>query len=180
MYEQSLGENPGARRKLKTTKQLDRPVLATKVTFSDGSWTVVKNSGDDEIGLVEVELPGGKTVMTADDASKERAIAYAFIKRAFGKVDPATKETTSANLGRRFEKILAESFDQTVSKAKAEAERNMRRAKTEDKGKTEKKPEAERPKAGLDEVKAAEDAALRIVKILADRLGLDKQNDAGA
>lgn len=177
------GENPGARRKLKTTRPLDRPVLATKVTFSDGSWTVVKNSGDDEIGLVEVKLPDGRTVMTADDASKERAIAYAFIKRAFGKVDPATKETTSANLGRRFEKLLAESFDQTVSKAKAEAERNMRRARTEDKGKTEKtekKPEAEKPKAGDDDIKAAEDAAVRVLNLLAERLGLDKNDDAGA
>lgn len=174
------GENPGARRKLKTTRPLDRPVLATKVTFSDGSWTVVKNSGDDEIGLVEVKLPGGRTVTTADEASKERAIAYAFIKRAFGKVDPATKETTSANLGRRFEKLLAESFDQTVSKANAEAERALRRARTEDKGKTEKKPEAAKPKAGDDDIKAAEDAAVRVLNLLAERLGLDKNDDAGA
>ena len=84
------GEN-GKKRMVKQAKKLEKPVLASKVFFEDGSWTIVKNSGEDTIDLVEVKLPNGNTVVTASDASKERALAYAVVKHAFGRVNPSTK-----------------------------------------------------------------------------------------
>lgn len=111
---------------VKTAKKLDRPVLASKVFFEDGTWTVVKNSGEDTIDLVEVKTPDGRTVVTASDASKERALAYAVVKHAFGKADPDTGEVYGANLGRRFEKVLKASVDQRVSAATKQDAREKR------------------------------------------------------
>ena len=113
VYRQSGGENSPAK-VVKQAKPLEKPILASKVFFDDGSWTVVKNSGEDTVDVKEVDLPDGKTVKVATNASKERAIAYAVVKRVFGRVDPFTKEVRGANLGRRFEKIIAASVDQNV------------------------------------------------------------------
>lgn len=115
MYE--LGENK-MKRLVKRAKTLEKPILASKVFFDDGSWTVVKNSGEDTVDVEEKKLSNGKTVKVATDASKERAIAYAVVKRVFGRVDPITREVKGANLGRRFEKVIAASIDQNVGNAK--------------------------------------------------------------
>lgn len=114
------GEN-GKKRMLKRVQKLEKPILASKVFFEDGSWTVVKNSGEDTIDLVTVKLPNGNTAITASDASKERALAYAVVKHAFGRVNPETKEVYGANLGRRFEKVLKASIDQRISNAGGKA-----------------------------------------------------------
>lgn len=116
VYEQTSGEN-SPKKVVKRAKTLEKPILASKVFFDDGSWTVVKNSGDDTVDVEEKKLSNGKTVKVATDASKERAIAYAVVKRVFGRVDPITKEVKGANLGRRFEKVIATSIDQNVGNA---------------------------------------------------------------
>lgn len=116
VYERASGEN-SPKKVVKKAVSLEKPILASKVFFDDGSWTVVKNSGDDTVDVEEKKLPGGKTVKVATDASKERAIAYAVVKRVFGRVDPATMEVKGANLGRRFEKVIAASTDQNVKTA---------------------------------------------------------------
>ena len=108
MYE--LGENT-RKRLVKRAKTLEKPILASKVFFDDGSWTVVKNSGEDTVDVEEKKLSNGKIVKVATDASKERAIAYAVVKRVFGRVDLTTGEVKSANLSRRFEKVIAASID---------------------------------------------------------------------
>ena len=112
-----LGENK-TKRLVKRAKTLEKPILASKVFFDDGSWTVVKNSGEDTVDVEEKKLSDGKTVKVATDASKERAIAYAVVKRVFGRVDPVTREVKGANLGRRFEKVIAASIDQNVVNTK--------------------------------------------------------------
>ena len=112
-----LGENK-MKRLVKRAKTLEKPILASKVFFDDGSWTVVKNSGEDTVDVEEKKLSNGKTVKVATDASKERAIAYAVVKRVFGCVDPVTMEVKGANLGRRFEKVIAASIDQNVVNTK--------------------------------------------------------------
>lgn len=116
VYEQLQGEN-SPKKVVKQAKTLEKPILASKVFFDDGSWTVVKNSGDDTVDVEEKKLSNGKIVKVATDASKERAIAYAVVKRVFGRVDPVTKEVKGANLGRRFEKVIAASIDQNVGNA---------------------------------------------------------------
>lgn len=116
VYEKSPDENT-RKRLVKRAKTLEKPILASKVFFDDGSWTVVKNSGEDTVDVEEKKLSNGKTVKVATDASKERAIAYAVVKRVFGRVDPVTKEVRGANLGRRFEKVIAASVDQNVGNA---------------------------------------------------------------
>lgn len=117
VYEKSPGENP-RKRLVKRAKTLEKPILASKVFFDDESWTVVKNSGEDTVDVEEKKLSDGKTVKVATDASKERAIAYAVVKRVFGRVDPVTREVKGANLGRHFEKVIAASIDQNVVNAK--------------------------------------------------------------
>ena len=116
VYERTSGEN-SPKKVVKRAKTLEKPILASKVFFDDGSWTVVKNSGEDTVDVEEKKLSNGKTVKVATDASKERAIAYAVVKRVFGRVDPVTKEVRGANLGRRFEKVIAASVDQNVGNA---------------------------------------------------------------
>lgn len=116
VYEQLQGEN-SPKKVVKQAKTLEKPILASKVFFDDGSWTVVKNSGDDTVDVEEKKLSNGKIVKVATDASKERAIAYAVVKRVFGRVDPVTKEVKGANLGRRFEKVIAASIDQNIGNA---------------------------------------------------------------
>jgi len=141
VYAPGKGEN-SPKRLVRQAKTLEKPILASKVFFEDGSWTVVKNSGEDTVDVEEKKLPGGKTVKTATDASKERALAYAVVKRAFGKVDPATKEVKGANLGRRFEKVIKASVDQNLragsetgkpedKKPAPNAEKTCRRGKRE-------------------------------------------------
>ena len=115
-----LGENK-TKRLVKRAKTLEKPILASKVFFDDGSWTVVKNSGEDTVDVEEKKLSDGKTVKVATEASKERAIAYAVVKRVFGRVDPVTGEVKGANLGRRFEKVIAASIDQNVGSAEEKA-----------------------------------------------------------
>ena len=110
------GENK-TKRLVKRAKTLEKPILASKVFFDDGSWTVVKNSGEDTVDVEDKKLSDGKTVKVATNASKERAIAYAVVKRVFGRVDPVTREVKGANLGRRFEKVIAASIDQNVGSA---------------------------------------------------------------
>lgn len=132
VYEQTSGEN-SPKKVVKQAKTLEKPILASKVFFDDGSWTVVKNSGDDTVDVEEKKLSNGKTVKVATDASKERAIAYAVVKRVFGRVDPVTKEVKGANLGRRFEKVIAASIDQNVGNAeekiKKADEKSVQKAK---------------------------------------------------
>lgn len=111
------GENK-TKRLVKRAKTLEKPILASKVFFDDGSWTVVKNSGEDTVDVEEKKLSNGKIVKVATDASKERAIAYAVVKRVFGCVDLTTGEVKGANLGRRFEKVIAASIDQNVGNVK--------------------------------------------------------------
>lgn len=120
------GENK-TKRLVKRAKTLEKPILASKVFFDDGSWTVVKNSGEDTVDVEEKKLPNGKTVKAATDASKERAIAYAVVKRVFGRVDPVTGEVKGANLGRRFEKVIAASVDQNVGNAEEKARKTVQK-----------------------------------------------------
>lgn len=179
-YEQ--GEN-GSRRIVKETKKLDWPVLASKVFFSDGTWTVVKNSAEDSIELVEKELSDGSKVVTASDASKERALAYATIKRLFGRVDPSKKEIKGANLGRKIDEILARSVDKRVAEAESRISKRIAAAEktAAETVKTAKKSSSKRP--SKDEIK---NLVENVVSSLAEAikngsLGLDlNKSQAGA
>ena len=137
-----LGENK-MKRLVKRAKTLEKPILASKVFFDDGSWTVVKNSGEDTVDVEEKKLSNGKTVKVATDASKERAIAYAVVKRVFGCVDLTTGEVKSANLSRRFEKVIAASIDQNVVNTK---EKIRKADKNVDKKPDEKPVQKVKPK----------------------------------
>lgn len=122
--EATPGEKP-----VKAKKRLERPVLASKVFFNDGTWTVVKNSAEDPIELVTKD-----GVETASDASKERAVVYAWVKRLCGTQHPATGEVTGANLGRRLSKVVEASEDKALSKAakaKAKAAKAKKQARAE-------------------------------------------------
>lgn len=118
MYEEGLGENQ-PKRILRKAVKLKNPILASKVFFEDGTWTVVKNAEEDPVELVNVKLPDGSTVVTASNGSKERALVYAIAKHAFGVADPITKEVTCANLSRKFEKVLENSIDQQIVEARS-------------------------------------------------------------
>jgi hypothetical protein len=118
MYEDTLSENQ-PKRILRKAVKLKNPILASKVFFEDGTWTVVKNAEEDPIELVNIPLSDGSTVVTASNGSKERALVYAITKHAFGVVDPITKEVTCANLSRRFEKVLENSIDQQIVEARS-------------------------------------------------------------
>ena len=139
VYEQTSGEN-SPKKVVKQAKTLEKPILASKVFFDDGSWTVVKNSGDDTVDVEEKKLSNGKIVKVATDASKERAIAYAVVKRVFGRVDPITKEVKGANLGRRFEKVIAASIDQNVGNAEDKIKKTEAKPAQQTKSTKSKKP----------------------------------------
>ena len=165
-----LGENK-TKRLVKRAKTLEKPILASKVFFDDGSWTVVKNSGEDTVDVEEKNLPDGKTVKVATDASKERAIAYAVVKRVFGRVDPVTKEVKGANLGHRFEKVIAASVDQNVGNAEGKVK------------KTEAKPARQKPKKPTCRCRQVDEKSLKdtldLLGELAKKLNLDKVVDDG-
>jgi hypothetical protein len=128
----------GEKYMVKKAVKLEHPVLASKVFFEDGTWTIVKNTGEDSIDLVEVELPNGQKVITASDASKERALAYAIVKHAFGQADPKTREVKNANLGRRFDKILKASIDQRICSAMSKSkQKKAAKAKCQETKQTE-------------------------------------------
>lgn len=118
----------GEMRVLRRNVKLDKPVLATKVFFDDGTWTVVKNSGEDEIEIIESELEDGNVVLTASTVSKERAIAYAIVKRIFGTVDSKTNEVRGADLNSLFDKVLAASIDQGINCAMSKAKKKKAKA----------------------------------------------------
>ena len=165
-----LGENK-TKRLVKRAKTLEKPILASKVFFDDGSWTVVKNSGEDTVDVEEKNLPNGKTVKVATDASKERAIAYAVVKRVFGRVDPVTKEVKGANLGHRFEKVIAASVDQNVGNAEGKVK------------KTEAKPAQQKSKKPTCRCRQVDEKSLKdtldLLGELAKKLNLDKVVDDG-
>ena len=174
VYEQASGEN-SPKKVVKQAKTLEKPILASKVFFDDGSWTVVKNSGEDTVDVEEKKLSNGKTVKVATDASKERAIAYAVVKRVFGHVDPVTKEVKGANLGRRFEKVIEASVDQNIGNAedkikKAEA-KSAQQAK-------QAKPKKSTCKCRQVDEKSLKDK-LDLLGELAKKLNLDKVVDEG-
>ena len=56
-----LGENK-TKRLVKRAKTLEKPILASKVFFDDGSWTVVKNSGEDTVDVEEKKLSDGAPI----------------------------------------------------------------------------------------------------------------------
>lgn len=106
------------------------PVLATKVEFTDGTFTVVKNSEHDAVSLTEKSAKpyGNYDVVVADDCSKEAAIAYAWFKRCFGKPkEPGSLEYVSAGVGGKLHKLVQgaydEAYEEAISKAKKEAKR---------------------------------------------------------
>ena len=171
VYEQSPGET-APKKVVKQAKTLEKPILASKVFFDDGSWTVVKNSGDDTVDVEEKKLSGGKTVKVATDASKERAIAYAVVKRVFGRVDPVTKEVKGANLGRRFEKVIAASIDQNLGNA----EEKIKKAEEKPVQKAKPKKPACRCRQ-IDEKSLKE--TLDLLGEFAKKLNLDKVVDGG-
>lgn len=174
VYEQASGEN-SPKKVVKRAKTLEKPILASKVFFDDGSWTVVKNSGEDTVDVEEKKLSNGKTVKVATDASKERAIAYAVVKRVFGRVDPVTKEVRGANLGRRFEKVIAASVDQNVENAEDKIKKAEAKPTQQAKQAKPKKPTCRCRQ--VDE-KSLKDT-LDLLDELAKKLNLDKLVDDG-
>lgn len=171
------GENK-TKRLVKRAKTLEKPILASKVFFDDGSWTVVKNSGEDVVDVKEKKLSSGKTVKVATDASKERAIAYAVVKRMFGRVDPVTKEVKGANLGRRFEKVIAASIDQNVGNAE---EKIKKADKNVDKKANEKPVQKEKPKKTACMCRQIDEKSLKdtldLLSMLVKKLNPDKAAD---
>ena len=174
VYEQTSGEN-SPKRVVKRAKTLEKPILASKVFFDDGSWTVVKNSGEDTVDVEEKKLSNGKTVKVATDASKERAIAYAVVKRVFGHVDPVTKEVKGANLGRRFEKVIAASVDQNIRNA----EDKIKKAEA----KSAQQAQQAKPKKSTCKCRQVDEKSLKdkldLLGELAKKLNLDKVVDEG-
>ena len=174
VYEQASGEN-SPKKVVKQAKTLEKPILASKVFFDDGSWTVVKNSGEDTVDVEEKKLSNGKTVKVATDASKERAIAYAVVKRVFGHVDPVTKEVKGANLGRRFEKVIEASVDQNIGNA----EDKIKKAEA----KSAQQAQQAKPKKSTCKCRQVDEKSLKdtldLLGELAKKLNLDKVVDEG-
>ena len=174
VYEQASGEN-SPKKVVKQAKTLEKPILASKVFFDDGSWTVVKNSGEDTVDVEEKKLSNGKTVKVATDASKERAIAYAVVKRVFGHVDPVTKEVKGANLGRRFEKVIEASVDQNIGNA----EDKIKKAES----KSAQQALHAKPKKSTCKCRQVDEKSLKdtldLLGELAKKLNLDKVVDEG-
>ena len=174
VYEQASGEN-SPKKVVKQAKTLEKPILASKVFFDDGSWTVVKNSGEDTVDVEEKKLSNGKTVKVATDASKERAIAYAVVKRVFGHVDPVTKEVKGANLGRRFEKVIEVSVDQNIGNA----EDKIKKAEA----KSVQQAQQAKPKKSTCKCRQVDEKSLKdtldLLGELAKKLNLDKVVDEG-
>ena len=177
VYERASGEN-SRKKVVKRAKTLEKPILASKVFFDDGSWTVVKNSGEDVVDVKEKKLSSGKTVKVATDASKERAIAYAVVKRVFGRVDPVTREVKGANLGRRFEKVIAASVDQNVGSAE---EKIKKANKNVDKKADEKPVQKEKPKKTACMCRQIDEKSLKdtlnLLSMLVKKLNPDKAAD---
>ena len=174
VYEQASGEN-SPKKVVKQAKTLEKPILASKVFFDDGSWTVVKNSGEDTVDVEEKKLSNGKTVKVATNASKERAIAYAVVKRVFGHVDPITKEVKGANLGRRFEKVIEVSVDQNIGNA----EDKIKKAEA----KSVQQAQQAKPKKSTCKCRQVDEKSLKdtldLLGELAKKLNLDKVVDEG-
>lgn len=99
-----------------TVQKRKVPQLVTKVEFSDGTFTVVKNSIHDPVALVDAldektKKPLGFKV--ADEGSKETAIAYAWFKRCFGAPNPKNpNEWISNGCGIRLRNFALAGFDQ--------------------------------------------------------------------
>lgn len=66
-----------------------------------------------------------------DNYDRQTAIAYALVKRLFGKVDPKTGIVDGNGLGLKLEKIAANGFDQEAEKRSLDAKKAAAKAKHE-------------------------------------------------
>lgn len=96
------------------------------------------------IPVSRVTYSGDKTIVWFNDNSKaivtcspndkydrQTAIAYALVKRLFGKVDPETGIVDGNGLGLKLEKIAANGFDQEAEKRALDAKKAAAKAKHE-------------------------------------------------
>lgn len=108
-------------------RNLEHPILTTRVQYVDGTFTVVQNSKTDKITLVTVMLDADGKVTTdpakkvtevtdASNASKEIAITYSVFKRICGKVLPSG-EVIGNGTGRILNNIVSDAYDTPVQEA---------------------------------------------------------------
>ena len=108
-------------------RNLEDPILTTRVQFVDGTYTIVQNSKTDKITLVTVMLDADGKVTTdpakkvtevtdASNASKEIAITYSIFKRICGKVLPSG-EVIGNGTGRILNDIVNNAYDTPVQEA---------------------------------------------------------------
>lgn len=102
------------------------PTLATKVWWADGTTTTVKNSKDDPVEVVTVEVDG-VPVEVASDRSKEVGLAMAVVKRTCGRPGP-DGEIADSGMGRILREIVGGATDTAVEGAKARAAAAKRKA----------------------------------------------------
>lgn len=101
------------------------PLLATVVYFDDGTKTTVINSKADSVEIIETKLSDGSTVKVASEASKERAVVYAIVKRLLGKIGHTDKngvyhsnEIDGNGFGRILRDIVQNGYDVQLESAK--------------------------------------------------------------
>lgn len=113
-------------RKVRKTVKLDHPILTTVVTFDDGTKVEVRNSPQDPVTVIEKKLPDGSTVEVADDASKERGIVYAVIKRLVCPAKGPGYVKGGTKFAKSMEWLMNRSVDQNYNKAKSKAEKSVK------------------------------------------------------
>lgn len=111
----------------KITAEID-PMLTTIVNFDDGTKVVVTNSPEDHVELTDVKLADGSTVKAASEASKERAILYAIVKRLYGTPN-ARGEIEEVGLARKLGNAISCAYDTNVEAAKNAVKEAARKKK---------------------------------------------------
>lgn len=116
------------------------PVLATVVTFIDGTKVTVVNSQNDGVEFEDHVLSNGETVKVATKASKERGLVYAIMKRLCSRPDKDGK-MADAGLGRILGQLVDNAYDTAVAdrEAKIQKARNKARLEAEKKNPKPKK-----------------------------------------
>lgn len=149
----------------KTEKVGERDVLATVITFIDGTKVAVKNSLTDAVDLVEKTLADGSKVTVASDAAKERGIVFAVFKRICSMPD-ASGMCNDGAIGRILRNVVADAYDQPFEIAKTKVARAAAKAEYARKLNTAKnRPRAER---------FSINGTLARINALLDKIGLDK------
>lgn len=122
--------------------------LATVVFFSDGTKSVAKNCPADPVEIEELKLEDGSTVQVASEASKERGLVYAVLKRLVSSLDE-DGNLAGSGLGSSLRSLVAGAVDQNLAAAEKKAAKKKREASIQEAA------AAAKPETGKEEAKRA-------------------------